>query len=307
MAGGGRMKAKKIIIKGFTLVELIIVMAIMAILMAAIMQMMKPIRRTYVDSTLYEAQRNTQTGITSYLSESVRYATNLGIYTQNKTGSYKVGSVDVTSRNVTDVTKAVEYFLDDVSGLTFANAISDPADRVKAVAAATEIRNHLVPLVQVITIDNKNGVYEYNGEYYTGRIVRKKGSAAITTNAEKAGTDEARLALGASYYGKSNFSIQVNPGTTTNGDYKIEFVATSIPDSKLMPNVSVSTNSEALCYNLTTKSSVVAYEAKSYISAANADGLDKIGLAKPYVDTNLYSGSSTTVGDKTYIVFILPE
>lgn len=67
-------------IKGFTLIELIIVMAVMSILMLGIMQMMKPIRSTYVDSTYYESQRNTQNGMVTYLTESLRYATRMGIY-----------------------------------------------------------------------------------------------------------------------------------------------------------------------------------------------------------------------------------
>ena len=49
--------------KGFTLVELILVMAIMSILMLAIMNMFKPIREIYVDSTQYEAQRTAQNGV----------------------------------------------------------------------------------------------------------------------------------------------------------------------------------------------------------------------------------------------------
>ena len=81
-------------IKGFTLIELIIVMAIMTILMAAIMQMMKPIRSTYLDSTFYESQRNTQNGMVQYLTESLRYATNLGIYNQNA-GATTLTSADL--------------------------------------------------------------------------------------------------------------------------------------------------------------------------------------------------------------------
>ena len=52
---------------------LIIVMAILTMLMAAIMQMFKPIRETYVDATLYENQRTVQNGVIQYISESVRY------------------------------------------------------------------------------------------------------------------------------------------------------------------------------------------------------------------------------------------
>ncbi|MGN0552773.1 MAG: type II secretion system protein [Oscillospiraceae bacterium] len=78
---------KNKLLKGFTLIELIIVMAILSILMVGIMQMMKPIRATYVDSTYYEAQRNTQSGIVTYISESVRYATKIGVYQETNMGA----------------------------------------------------------------------------------------------------------------------------------------------------------------------------------------------------------------------------
>ena len=67
--------------KGFTLIELIAVMAILVILMAAIMNMFKPIRETYVDATLYESQRTAQNGVVQYIAESVRYSHSLGLYT----------------------------------------------------------------------------------------------------------------------------------------------------------------------------------------------------------------------------------
>ena len=87
----------KKVLKAFTLIELIIVMAILVIFMSAIMNMFKPIRETYVDATLYESQRTAQNGIVQYMTESIRYATDLGIYTKNING-------------VNTVTDAVEHF-----------------------------------------------------------------------------------------------------------------------------------------------------------------------------------------------------
>ena len=54
---------KKSQLKGFTLVELIVVMAIMAIFMVAVAMMWQPIRDVYVDSTLYETRRTAQYGV----------------------------------------------------------------------------------------------------------------------------------------------------------------------------------------------------------------------------------------------------
>lgn len=67
-------------LRGFTLVELIVVMAIMTILMAALMNMMKPIRATYTETTYYSSHVTTQQGIMKYISESIRCAENVGIY-----------------------------------------------------------------------------------------------------------------------------------------------------------------------------------------------------------------------------------
>ena len=70
----------KKLLKGFTLIELIVVMAILSILVTGIMQMFKPIRETYIDSALTESRRNTQTGVVTYIAESLRFATDVGIY-----------------------------------------------------------------------------------------------------------------------------------------------------------------------------------------------------------------------------------
>ncbi len=132
--------------KGFTLVELIIVMAILTILMAAIMQMFKPIRETYVDATLYESQRTAQNGIITYIGESVRYAVDMGIYQEN---------ID----SITDIDSAIDKFVD-----AYTNKYgSDPDD----------VRDN----VQVIVIDNKD-THTFNGSW-KGRVLRRKADGTI--------------------------------------------------------------------------------------------------------------------------------
>lgn len=126
--------------KGFTLVELIIVMAVMSILMVGIMQMMSPIRDTYVDSTYYEAQRNTQNGIATYIGESLRYATNVGIYTEGVTG----GVISLSD------------------ALTNFETMSEVTDRSK---------------YNIIVIDNKTA-YNFNNAVCYGRILRSKSVTA---------------------------------------------------------------------------------------------------------------------------------
>lgn len=112
--------------KGFTLIELIIVMAVMSILMVGIMQMVKPIRNTYVDATYYESQRNTQNGIATYIGESLRYATNMGIYTEGVTGGVSSLSDALTkfetTSEITDRSKYNILIIDNNAAYKFNNA-----------------------------------------------------------------------------------------------------------------------------------------------------------------------------------------
>lgn len=175
----------KKILKGFTLIELIIVMAILTILMAAIMQMFKPIRETYVDSTLYENQRTAQSGIIQYINESLRYATDVGIY---------------NIEDVTDITGAVEEF-----AKAYCN--KNPS------ANQTTVEEN----AEVIIIDNTNGAYAFNGDTYTGRLLRRKastiGTSTINENVGTGSTAGCRIALGPAYYGNNNYAIKISKPT----------------------------------------------------------------------------------------------
>lgn len=264
-------------IKGFTLIELIIVMAILSILMAGIMQMMKPIRSTFIDSTYFEMQRNTQNGMITYLSESLRYADNIGIYTS--------GSV--------------------------ATAINDFKTNVApATPALTDKQIH------VITIDNKMD-YTYNGTTgFRGRIVVNKPTATGYNAmwADNPSTASARVALSEAYYGACSYSISVQPkagnspalGTTkpdsiditvasllthnsfgktkgANKDNTSE-IAKKDPTTGKYVNQLVSTDGYVLCNNIK--------------SSKKGSGNYKAPAA---------AFNTTTNGQRTYIVYTLPD
>lgn len=127
-------------IKGFTLIELIIVMAILTILMAAIMHMFRPIRETYLDSTFYENQRTTQNGIITYINESIRYAVDMGIYED------------------TNMDTAISSF----AAAYAAKYGTDPANI-----------NAIKTNAQVIVIDN-SGSHTFNHNTWRGRLLRRK-------------------------------------------------------------------------------------------------------------------------------------
>lgn len=189
----------KKILKGFTLIELIVVMAILVILMAGIMNMFKPIRETYVDATLYESQRTTQNGIVQYITESVRYATDLGVYTKGTNG-------------VNSVTDAAQKFTDEYLKANGVD-ITDPANNALKADVLKKVKQN----AEVLIIDNTNG-YAFGDEGYVGRILRRKfetetsGGVQVnkemTTDAEDpTKKDACRLALGDAYYGASNYTI----------------------------------------------------------------------------------------------------
>ncbi|MDE5577367.1 MAG: type II secretion system GspH family protein, partial [Oscillospiraceae bacterium] len=170
----------KKILKGFTLMELIIVMAILTILMAAIMRMFKPIRETYVDSTLYENQRTVQNGIIQYVNESLRYATDVGIYNTPDKSSMQ---------------QAVEEF-------------ADAYCHKNSSANKSTVMNE----AEVIIIDNEK-TYTFNGKKCTGRLLRRNNVGDASWN-ESTNT---RLALGAAYYGENSYAIKITqPIETTD-------------------------------------------------------------------------------------------
>ena len=71
-------------LKGFTLVELIVVMAIMSIIMIIISSVTKPVLTIANRAKKYDTQRTIAEEITNYVCESVRYAQYAQVYTDMK-------------------------------------------------------------------------------------------------------------------------------------------------------------------------------------------------------------------------------
>lgn len=281
--------------KGFTLVELILVMAIMSILMLAIMNMFKPVREIYVDSTQYEAQRTAQNGVIQYITESVKFSTDMGIYND---------SVSSASTAVDNFSKA----------FCINNNITDASGTAIAPYNATElnsIKDEIKKYVDIMIIDNSTA-HNYSGKNYTGRIIRRKipatPSASIPTDPAltSAANDNWRIALGEAYYGGNTFSISIgkndanSDGTSDDGMLNVAVTSTSNAkrditkkgkETDIDPNSSAvsvahlsTTNGGVLCRNLVSGSA----------------GVTKQGI----YDVKDYNGTSTTSGAKTYIVFL---
>lgn len=209
------MKMKKLI-KGFTLIEMIVVMAILGILMAALMNFYRPVRQTFVDSTMIEDMRTTQNGILTYLTESVRYAENLIIYDDGARVTNSSGTV----KTIDSPKAAYEMFIDQ-------NSISSDNSKER---------------IQVIVINRKDG-YSNTGHYtgnretgtmnkYGGRLitnilrVRENPTDPLKITAKDFPTaggmlsSDTFMVLGGGYYGNSDYAIFIDKNKTwPNGAY----------------------------------------------------------------------------------------
>lgn len=263
-------------IKGFTLIELVIVMAILVILMSAIMNMFKPLRETYVDSTLYESQRTAQNGIITYVTESVRYATDMGVYNDS----------------VSNASAAVNAF---AAAYCTKYGITDTAD---ISAVTSEIQKN----AEIIIIDNTDTTY--NNKTCYGRVVRRKvdGTATISDD-YKTNPTRARLALGAPYYGGNSYSINIDATNTNKGVLAMTVASTSNFAGRGITKTGETINSsDTLDASklISVSGSVVC---KNLTSATSGDAKLGVKTAGMY-DTASYNGSSTTRNTKTFIVYI---
>lgn len=304
------MKSKKV--KGFTLVELIIVMLIISILMAAIMQMFKPIRTTYVDTVLNETQRTSQNGVIQYVTESVRFANDMGIYTKGKTYSRAAGkNYDGTAKASANWAKSVAIGNAKDAADAFADAyIASNIYKIPA-GKRTDVEEAIEKYAQVIVIDNND--YTYNGKQYYGRIYRRKlDGNKITSSSE----NSFRLALGAAYYGENTYSIGIEiplVDVTDNG------VTVKKPDSGLIEMVVASTNNgKRDLSNKGQESTIRAIKTEGGVTCRNLTTENNVGVGTSgvfdvsafgsvttsYKNSQDYRTGSTTKGTKTYIVFL---
>jgi type II secretory pathway pseudopilin PulG len=169
-------------LKAFTLVELIVVMAILMLMMAAIMKFFEPIRQVYNDATYYEQRSSVTNSMCKYTTESIRYAKYLGIYSSN-----------------------------EVATITNPKGDAEAAvGRFKASLATDVTPSIIVPhgtAINVIELDySQFAAGTYNNKTYDGRLFRTKGKWNATTT--KYDIDNTHLAFGPAYYAANNYYMQ---------------------------------------------------------------------------------------------------
>lgn len=286
--------------KAFTLIELIVVMAIFGILMAALMNFFKPVRETYIDSTLYDQQRSTQDGILEYLSESTRYANKMAIYDE---GSSSL--VPGTSGTISSATAA----LDDFCKLY---EITDAAEKKK---------------IKVIVINRKQ-TYDKVGkragsstgtstDAFRGRLITNVADTEYTGGDEGARTQlgvetgDTFMALGGAYYGAADYIIGIDKqGTFSGTSYLggITFTVTNTLDNtgNIVKNGMAISGSSTV----TSDSNGVTLTTTQGNLTKNLTEL-KYSFKSGTSDTPFGTKSSTGVyqglTNNTYIVFTVPD
>lgn len=188
--------------KAFTLIELIVAIAIFGIIMVGIMNLAQPITTSSATAKVANNQKNVEEATVSYIGENVRYATNLVVIE----GGAKVGGTAVSS-----VKDAVDAFYKFSPVDVYGRLIDDNADNRKNIS--------------VIVWDGRNGKYSYVNHNYTGRLLAKTAgenpdSASLDSVDNYSATSKMYEVFGNDYYGPSN--VYMNVSMSTGGLLKLE-------------------------------------------------------------------------------------
>ncbi len=105
-------------VKGFTLLEMIIVVALFGLIMAGALSLLQPIKRVYDDAFDFEGSRGTVSNVRQFVEDNVKYANRLVVLTNCNDVDYDLSSVippgfaeDDASNNLdsTDGINAIEF------------------------------------------------------------------------------------------------------------------------------------------------------------------------------------------------------
>lgn len=113
------MKIKKTV-KGFTLIELIIVSAIFGMLMIGAMALMKPVSLFYRQNVEYEAARSSMDMIGDYLEGKLRYCEQ--IYLINKREAFDDSWIEDAARNKFTILDDTDLFKEDMYSIGVDNS-----------------------------------------------------------------------------------------------------------------------------------------------------------------------------------------
>lgn len=171
------MKKKKL--KGFTLLELILVMAIFGILMAAIMSIINPLNKISKRASIQEANSAAVDNVKTYLESSIRYSECIEAFpaglTDNSGKSLLVGTTNGYTQSELNNTFGVSQFGSSANTVTPEQAaVINFIDNHYCNRANASVENkdasRLSGIVRMLKINNADGgkITEYEYEFTAG-------------------------------------------------------------------------------------------------------------------------------------------
>ncbi|MBP0957231.1 MAG: type II secretion system protein, partial [Oscillospiraceae bacterium] len=172
-------------LKAFTLVELIVAIAVFGILMAGIVKMVEPLSSTASNAAVLNNQRNVENAIVTYIGENLRYASNLAII--------EGGTPD----------QAVSKFI----SLGPADSKGMEIDYVNVANGAQDNKNK----IRVIAFDRSTG-YTYKNNQFYGRVISTTENRSGTLNfsyggLKSDGSSNQYLVFGDEYYAQGDYNL----------------------------------------------------------------------------------------------------
>lgn len=156
------MKESKKTLKGFTLIELIIVLAIFGVIMVLVMSFIDPVSKVMGKTSIRERTASYVDNIGEYLEKSMRYASYVRVFDGDFCDRKKADPSDSSLNLVTTEEKAVIQFIDDY----FDGAINSEGNHLTG-------KVHVLKLCNDHTLgsDKEGAVYETVYDFTAGESV----------------------------------------------------------------------------------------------------------------------------------------
>ncbi len=191
-------------LKGFTLVELLVAIAIFGILMTGVVQLMSPITEISTSAKIANNQQMVENAICNYIGENLRYTSNLLIVEEG---------VQITPAGGATIT------VDSAEDAIDAFYAMQPVDEEGNVLAPNSDQNE--DRTSVICFDYDNDQFRYHGRTYRGRLLTSvdtryaesnpnldfSHNGGNMSNLKQDGTTNQYIAFGNDYYGPGDFYL----------------------------------------------------------------------------------------------------
>lgn len=268
-------------LKGFTLVELIVVMAIFSLIMAAVLSLLNPVSDVYSSTANYEHTRAASDNVRLYLQDNIKYADNLKII-YNSDGITKDGN----HKNVNDYASDMKSKFDSYE------------DKYKPQVYVMEIKNF-----DKDNVENCNGKITIYKDAVGGAVYKEINPSLYSDYAYEFVIPDG--------FGITNANIDINVyKLVVNGEEKI------IPEETDDKFYKLSTNATFSFVNLRNfQSKIPAGTEVKYLTIDGEDvgeenknlpGVIKVDATKP--ESNPFQGCNNDgTGNNIYFIYTLPK